>query len=58
MQEDAAPVGKGWNQPGRPEDEGDITHASLAARGDQDILNTDGEYSRECDVMGTRGRRV
>ena len=55
MQEDAAPVGKGWSQPGRPEDERDITDASLAARGDLDIPNTDGECSPECDGCQWQG---
>ena len=43
MQEDAAPVGKGWSQPGRQEDDADITDGSLAARGHQGTTNIDGE---------------
>lgn len=43
MQEDTAPVGKGWRQPGRREDDADIPDAILAARWHQATTKTDGE---------------
>ena len=52
MQEDAAPVGKGWSQSGRAQDEGDITDASLAAQGHQTIAEQfGGEFSVSYDDM-------
>lgn len=42
LQEEPAPVGKGWSEPVRAEDEADTTVASLAARVDP-TPNTDGK---------------
>lgn len=57
MQEDAAPVGKGWSQSGRAQDEGDITDASLAAQGHQTIAEQfGGEFSVSYDEIEIIGR--